>query len=64
MVPDQEEYAFFTYPDAFGYVSPQGYQVYDNAARRYVVQEGSISALDSIRGRAYLQVVSADHLER
>lgn len=64
LVPDQEEYAFFTYPDAFGYVSPQGYQVYDNAARRYVVQEGSISALDSIRGRAYLQVVSADHLER
>ena len=45
-------------------MSPQGYQVYDNAARRYVVQEGSISALDSIRGRAYLQVVSADHLER
>ena len=59
-----EEYAFFTYPDAFGYISPQSYQVYDNRANKYVVTEGNVSTQDSLRAKAYLQVVSADHLKR
>jgi phosphoglycerol transferase MdoB-like AlkP superfamily enzyme len=59
-----EEYAFFTYPDAFGYLTPNSYQVYDNAAKRYVMTTGDISPLDSVRGKAMLQVVSADHLKR
>lgn len=61
---DTEEYAFFTYPDAFGYVTRDSYQVYDNTARRYVVQEGEISETDSLRAKATMQVVSADHLKR
>ena len=61
---DTEEYAFFTYPDAFGYVTRNSYQVYDNTARRYVVQEGEISETDSLRAKATMQVVSADHLKR
>lgn len=62
--PDEDDYAFFTYPDAFGYITDDSYQVYDNTAKRYIVKEGVISPLDSIRGKAYLQVVSADHLKR
>ena len=62
--PDIEAYAFFTYPDAFGYITPNSYQVYDNAAKRYVMTTGDITPLDSLRGRAMLQVVSADHLKR
>jgi phosphoglycerol transferase MdoB-like AlkP superfamily enzyme len=62
--PSTEEFAFFTYPEAFGYISPQSYQVYDNRAKKYVIQEGIKSTIDSIRGKAYLQVVSADHLKR
>jgi phosphoglycerol transferase MdoB-like AlkP superfamily enzyme len=62
--PSTEEFAFFTYPDAFGYISPLSYQVYDNRAKKYVIQEGIISTIDSIRGKAYLQVISADHLKR
>ncbi|MGQ1945586.1 LTA synthase family protein [Geofilum sp. OHC36d9] len=58
------EYAFFTYPDAFGYVTPTSYQVYDNTAKKYVMQTGSVSQIDSLRGKAYLQVLSADHLKR
>jgi len=61
---DTEEHAFFTYPDAFGYVTRDSYQVYDNTARRYVVQEGEISETDSLRAKATMQVVSADHLKR
>jgi|SRR5690554_4577007 len=62
--PNAQEYAFFTYPDAFGYVTPHSYQVYDNAAKQYVMQLGNPTALDSLRGKAYLQVLSADHLKR
>jgi phosphoglycerol transferase MdoB-like AlkP superfamily enzyme len=62
--PDVEEYAFFTYPDAYGFITPDSYQVYDNAAKRYVMTTGDITPLDSLRGKAMLQVVSADHLKR
>ena len=61
---ETEEYAFFTYPDAFGYITPNSYQVYDNAAKKYVTIIGDVSPLDSLRGKAMLQVVSADHLKR
>ncbi len=59
-----EEYAFFTYPDAFGLITPDSYQVYDNAAKKYVMMTGEVSPLDSLRGKAMLQVVSLDHLKR
>jgi phosphoglycerol transferase MdoB-like AlkP superfamily enzyme len=62
--PGTSEYAFFTYPDAFGFVTPHSYQVYDNAAKKYVMNSGAISPLDSLRGKAMLQMVSADHLKR
>ena len=62
--PYGKEYAFFTYPDAFGYVTPHSYQVYDNTAKQYIMQMGNPTALDSLRGKAYLQVLSADHLKR
>lgn len=62
--PAAGEYAFFTYSDAFGYITAGSYQVYDNAAKRYLVTEGDVSPLDSVRGKACLQVVSADHLKR
>lgn len=58
------EFAFFTYPDAFGFITPKSFQVYDNRAKSYIQQEGSVSAVDSLRGKAYLQVLSADHLKR
>jgi len=62
--PQINEYAFFTYPDAFGYITPTSYQVYDNAAKKYVSISGNVTTLDSLRGKAMLQVVSADHLKR
>src|SRR5690606_22249705 len=46
--PDTEEYAFLTYPDAFGYVTPNSYQVFDNAAKRYVMNTGDVTPLDSL----------------
>jgi phosphoglycerol transferase MdoB-like AlkP superfamily enzyme len=62
--PHVTEFSFFTYPDAFGYITPSSYQVYDNRAKGYVQSEGTVSSLDSLRAKAYLQVLSADHLRR
>ena len=59
-----QEFAFFTYPDAFGYITPTSFQVYDNRAKAYIQTEGEISKIDSLRAKAYLQVLSADHLKR
>jgi phosphoglycerol transferase MdoB-like AlkP superfamily enzyme len=59
-----EEFAFFTYPDAFGLVTPTSFQVYDNRASRFIHAEALETRLDSLRGKAYLQVLSADHLKR
>lgn len=62
--PSVAQFAFFTYPDAFGYITPQSFQVYDNRAKSYIEQEGNITPIDSLRAKAYLQVLSADHLKR
>ncbi len=62
--PLVNEFAFFTYPDAFGYITPKSFQVYDNRAKGYIEQQGEITEVDSLRAKAYLQVLSADHLKR
>ena len=62
--PTVAQFAFFTYPDAFGYVTPESFQVYDNRAKSYIESEGNITPIDSLRAKAYLQVLSADHLKR
>ncbi|WP_026474347.1 LTA synthase family protein [Alkaliflexus imshenetskii] len=64
MAETVSEFAFFTYPDAFGFITPTMYQVFDNRANRFIVFEGEAAAADSLKGKAYLQVLSADHLKR
>ncbi|TCO10922.1 LTA synthase family protein [Natronoflexus pectinivorans] len=64
LAEEVEEFAFFTYPDAFGLITADLYKVYDNNAGRYIVFEGEASAVDSLKGKAYLQVLSLDHLNR
>ncbi|ASB49017.1 LTA synthase family protein [Alkalitalea saponilacus] len=64
LAEEVEEFAFFTYPDAFGLITPDLYKVYDNNAGRYIVFEGEATAIDSLKGKAYLQVLSLDHLNR
>ncbi|MBN1768893.1 MAG: sulfatase-like hydrolase/transferase [Prolixibacteraceae bacterium] len=62
MANSSYEYAFFTYHDAYGLVTPHSYHVYDNNAQKYIVYEGEVSKTDSLFGRAYLQTLSANHL--
>jgi len=57
-------FAFFDYSDAFGYVEKDHFQVYDNQIKRFLHMEGTKSNLDSLKGKAYLQVLSNDHKKR
>jgi len=57
-------FAFFDYSDAFGYVEKDHFQVYDNRIKRFLQMEGTKSNLDSLKGKAYLQVLSNDHKKR
>lgn len=57
-------FAFFDYSDAFGYVEEDHFQVYDNRIKRFLHMEGTKSNLDSLKGKAYLQVLSNDHKKR
>jgi len=57
-------FAFFDYSDAFGYVEDDHFQIYDNRIKRFLRMEGTKSKLDSLKGKAYLQVLSNDHKER
>ncbi|MBI9064144.1 MAG: sulfatase-like hydrolase/transferase [Marinilabiliaceae bacterium] len=57
-------FAFFDYSDAFGYVEKDHFQVYDNRIKRFLHMEGTKGNLDSLKGKAYLQVLSNDHKKR
>ncbi len=57
-------FAFFDYSDAFGYVEKDHYQLYDNRIKRFLRMEGTKNKLDSLKGKAYLQVLSNDHQKR
>ncbi len=56
-------FAFYDYSDAFGYIAPGQHNIYDNAARRYIVKRSKAEA-DTVSGRAYLQMVSKDYHSR
>jgi len=58
------EFAFFVYPNAFGLITPKGYFVYDNTSKKIAYTQGTVSETDIENGKAYLQVISADHLKR
>lgn len=57
-------FAFFDYPDAMGFVEDSLYQVYDNQINRFVQMEKAKNREDSLKAKAYLQVLSLDHKRR
>ncbi len=59
-----KSFAFFDYPDAMGIVEDSLYQVYDNQIKRFLHMENARNHIDSIKAKAYLQVLSLDHRSR
>ena len=60
MNPASPHFAFFTFPDAFGVLTPDGKAVYDNQANRTVVEEGAAATENLQAGKAYLQKLYDD----
>lgn len=50
-------FAFFTFPDAFGWADAQNRLVFDNESKKIVVYQGKQKAKQLERGQAYLQQI-------
>ncbi len=59
-----EGFAFFDYPDGFGLINKNNHQVFDNPSNGFLRFEGTANGTDSLKAKAYLQMVSKDHQRR
>ncbi|MCU4176729.1 LTA synthase family protein [Carboxylicivirga sp. N1Y90] len=59
-----KSFAFFDFPDGMGIVEDSLYQVYDNSIERFIQMEHAKNKTDSLKAKAYLQVLSTDHKNR
>ncbi len=57
-------YAFFTFNNGFGWITPHGRLVYDNVGRRIMPESSRSQSLDLRRGQAYQQTLIDDYLAR
>ena len=58
--PAREHFAYYTFPDGFGYVDREGAAVYDCASQSILVTQNDSSAVRLNRGKAYLQKLYDD----
>jgi phosphoglycerol transferase MdoB-like AlkP superfamily enzyme len=57
-------FAFFTYNNGFGILTPHSELVYDHNAGKYMTIKGRVSEFDFNAGKAYLQVVNEDFINK
>lgn len=62
--PASPHFAFFTVPDAFGFVTPDNQLVFNNEANAVVVDEGTKKGRNLPLGQAYLQKLYDDIAKR
>lgn len=62
--PTRERFAYYTFPDGFGYVDRDGAAVYDCAAQSVLIEQNDSNALRLKRGKAYLQKLYDDLASR
>lgn len=60
MNPAAPHFAFFTCPDAFGFVTPANHLIYDCQSARTVVDGGAARGANLLPGQAYLQSLYDD----
>ncbi len=64
LAPGYRPYAFYSFPDGLGFISPEGTAVYDCAARQPLVMEGHGPDSLLTLGKAYLQTLFNDIQKR
>jgi phosphoglycerol transferase MdoB-like AlkP superfamily enzyme len=57
-------FAFFTFNNGFGYLTNKSILVYDNTAGKYILSRGNITEFDKMAGKAYLQILCDDFLNK
>ncbi len=57
-------FAFFDYPDAFGIINKNMQQVFDNQSNSFIKFSGEATKIDSLKAKAYMQMVSDDYKKR
>lgn len=57
-------YAFYSFNNGFGWVRPEGTFVYDNVGKRDAEIWGKPDSIDKETGKAYLQMLFGDYLQR
>jgi phosphoglycerol transferase MdoB-like AlkP superfamily enzyme len=60
----QNEWAYFSFNNGFGYVRPDAYFIYDNVGRRLMEQQGRVNDSMIRIGEAIQQMSFADYLKR
>ena len=59
--PTTTGYSFFDFNDGYGYVDDNNYQVYDNRGKVWLRLDTEEAELDTLTGRAILQLMSNDN---
>ncbi|HSQ44392.1 MAG TPA: sulfatase-like hydrolase/transferase [Ginsengibacter sp.] len=57
-------FAFYSFNDGFGFVTPSGIVTMDNISRKIIFEKGKIDSADVNNGKAYMQLSYQDFLNR
>jgi phosphoglycerol transferase MdoB-like AlkP superfamily enzyme len=61
---NRQPFAYFSFPNAIGWVKPNGYFVRDNLGGNIIERQGEVSDQEITTGKTYLQASFADYLKR
>ncbi|MHA6249289.1 LTA synthase family protein [Pontibacter sp. CAU 1760] len=64
MAPTPSPFAFYVFNDGFGFVTPQGTLLYDNAAKQPISTEDILTEEQLQTGKAYMQASFEDFIQK
>lgn len=62
--PNYQQSAYYAFNDGFGFVTPEGYFLYDNISKTIIDQEGAVSEQMILQGKAFQQMTYRDYLNK
>ena len=57
-------FAFYSFNDGFGFVTPSGIVTMDNVSKKVIYEKGNVDSADINNGKAYMQFSYQDFLNR
>ncbi len=64
LAPNAVPFAYYSFNDGLGFVTPAGISVFDNAAKALIQKVGDVREEDLLAGQAYQQLVVQEYLDR